>query len=307
MSAGILANLLKVPKEQIGMVVDFVDLDGDGFLDEYDFVCMVGLFTKGTMQEKLQSIFYLFDEDFSQIISKQELQKLVTCILCINKGNEKISQAEVEQKMKDIQEDLFQVAEPELKMAEFLEVAVQDSDFRTALVKIGIFREEEGKQDCPQDLLMELEKGQEDIREEDQVFENRKMGLEQKIGDFQVQEADADQFMAVKPFLGVVKNSVPSGFNEKKVNLNEPDANLELEFVHGYRSFDTRNNIFFIDENSILFHTAAIGVVMDTKRREQKFNLTNTDDIICIAKHQDLVATGQIGNKPIINLWSCSS
>jgi len=53
--------------------------------------------------------------------------------------------------------------------------------------------------------------------------------------------------MAVKPFVGVVKNSVPTNFNSSKINLNEPNANLELEFVHGYWSFDTRNNIFYVD------------------------------------------------------------
>lgn len=69
--------------------------------------------------------------------------------------------------------------------------------------------------------------------------------------------------MAVKPFLGVVKNSVPSDFNEKNINLNEPNSNLELEFVHGYRCFDTRNNIFFIDGNNICFHSAGVGITMD--------------------------------------------
>ena len=38
--------------------------------------------------------------------------------------------------------------------------------------------------------------------------------------------------MAVKPYLGVIKNSVPSDFDN--YDLNEPNANLELEFIHGY-------------------------------------------------------------------------
>ena len=69
--------------------------------------------------------------------------------------------------------------------------------------------------------------------------------------------------MAVKPFLGTVKNSVPTDFEESKKDLNEPNADLNLEFVHGYRCFDTRNNIYYIDEDNILFHSAAVGIVMN--------------------------------------------
>lgn len=92
--------------------------------------------------------------------------------------------------------------------------------------------------------------------------------MDEKIGDFALDEENADEFMAIKPFVGVVKNSVPSDFDSKKVNMNEPNANLELEFVHGYRCFDTRNNIFYIDENNIAFHTAGIGVTMNLPKRE---------------------------------------
>jgi hypothetical protein len=98
--------------------------------------------------------------------------------------------------------------------------------------------------------------------------------------------------MAVKPFEGVVRNSVPSNFDSKKIDYNAPNANLDLEFVHGYRCFDTRNNIFYLDGNNICFHSAGVGIVMDVKSRTQKFNFTNTDDITCIDRNQDLIVTG---------------
>lgn len=113
--------------------------------------------------------------------------------------------------------------------------------------------------------------------------------------------------MAVKPYVGVVKNSIPSHFSQNMVSMNEPNANLELEFVHGYRCFDTRNNIFYVDSNHIIFHTAGVGVLMDIANREQKFNMQNTDDITCIDKFENLVATGQIGHKPIINIWDTNT
>ena len=44
---------------------------------------------------------------------------------------------------------------------------------------------------------------------------------------FSVEEvAEGDQFMAVKPWLGVVKNSVPSNYKPSKRDGEAPDASL---------------------------------------------------------------------------------
>ena len=53
-------------------------------------------------------------------------------------------------------------------------------------------------------------------------------------GMFKIEEAgDGDQFMAVKPWLGVVKNSVPTNYKPNPRDGDAPDANLELEYIHG--------------------------------------------------------------------------
>ena len=45
--------------------------------------------------------------------------------------------------------------------------------------------------------------------------------------------------MAIKPWLGaiVAPTSPPAAIN------SAPDADLSLEWVHGYRCFDARNNV----------------------------------------------------------------
>ncbi len=91
----VLSKVLKIPLKEAELVTKFVDLDQDGFLDDYDFVCMVGLFTKASLKEKLESIFYLFDEDFSQIINEAELRKFVICILSVNEDGRKIKKEQV--------------------------------------------------------------------------------------------------------------------------------------------------------------------------------------------------------------------
>jgi len=48
------------------------------------------------------------------------------------------------------------------------------------------------------------------------------------------------------------------------VNSAAPDIELELEYVYGYRCFDTRQNIFFNKStNEIVYCAAALGIVLD--------------------------------------------
>lgn len=71
-SAQSLQKLLKIPIKETQEVMQYCDLEEDGF-DEYDFVCMVSLFTQATSNEKLTSIFKIFDDDSSQLICGKEL------------------------------------------------------------------------------------------------------------------------------------------------------------------------------------------------------------------------------------------
>lgn len=70
-----------------------------------------------------------------------------------------------------------------------------------------------------------------------------------------------DEFMAVKPWLGAIKE--PTGY-KKQSNANlKPACSLNLEYVHGYRSKDCRNNLRYVDDNTIVYHAAAVCVVHD--------------------------------------------
>lgn len=71
--------------------------------------------------------------------------------------------------------------------------------------------------------------------------------------------------MAVKPWLGVIKNSVPSSYRPSKSDSMPPNASLDLEYIFGYRCHDTRNNLRYTSDGKILYHTAAVGIVLDPK------------------------------------------
>jgi len=101
---------------------------------------------------------------------------------------------------------------------------------------------------------------------------------------------------------------------------------LQLEWVHGYRSQDVRGNLRYVktEENdavglAIAYHAAAVGIVLhepnptlseegdgdESAERRQRFFMGHDDDIVSIAVHPslDVVATGQVGPTPSIQIW----
>jgi len=74
------------------------------------------------------------------------------------------------------------------------------------------------------------------------------------------QEVSADPAASSAPFIGAI---IPPSYNIP-VNSAAPDIELELEYVYGYRCFDTRQNIFFNKStNEIVYCAAALGIVLD--------------------------------------------
>ena len=103
--------------------------------------------------------------------------------------------------------------------------------------------------------------------------------------------------------------------------LREPDAlapcmeAAELEFVHGYRAHDTRDNLFYTARGEVVYHTAALGIVYNRESNTQRFLADNptvdgitghTDDILCCARHPtgSIFATGEVGRNPKLIVWS---
>jgi len=63
--------------------------------------------------------------------------------------------------------------------------------------------------------------------------------------------------------------------------MREPDAlapcmeAVELEFVHGYRAHDTRNNLFYSARGEVVYHTAALGIIYNRESNTQRFLVDN--------------------------------
>ncbi len=146
------------------------------------------------------------------------------------------------------------------------------------------------------------------------VKQNVKAGIDPAVTDEGVDEAlfkeeavgAGDQFMAVRPWMGVIKNSVPTNYKPNKRETEAPDASLQLEYIHGYRCHDARNNLRYTSTGEVVYHAAAAGIVLNQKTNTQRFLIQHTDDIHCLALDPTgkFCATGEIGPKPLILVWN---
>ena len=132
---------------------------------------------------------------------------------------------------------------------------------------------------------------------------------DESMDGFDFGSGGGDEFMAVKPWLGAIKapSKVPH------YDKTEPESDLDLKMVHGYRSFDTRDNVRYAGKNSeyIVYHAAALGIRVkkSDEKIKQTYNQDHTDDISCLAVSycKEYVATGEVGKKPKIVIWKVSN
>uniref|UniRef100_A0A8C8RE05 EMAP like 6 n=1 Tax=Pelusios castaneus TaxID=367368 RepID=A0A8C8RE05_9SAUR len=84
-----------------------------------------------------------------------------------------------------------------------------------------------------------------------------------------------------------------------------PEDSLKLQFVHGYRGYDCRNNLFYTQTGEVVYHIAAVAIVYSRQQHTQRLYLGHDDDILSLTIHpvKDYVATGQVGRDAAIHVW----
>ena len=127
--------------------------------------------------------------------------------------------------------------------------------------------------------------------------------------------------MSVKPWIGQLAEPE----NHNPVNKEKTDCTYNLEYVYGYRSADSRQNVHFNNAGNAVYMTAALGVVLDHGSNTQKFfgggevdNTSkqvasdqdhHTNDIMCckVNKDRSKCVTGQVGSAPTVFVWDACS
>lgn len=92
------------------------------------------------------------------------------------------------------------------------------------------------------------------------------------------------------------------------LTLAPPPENLRLEWIHGYRAQDCRNNVRYNNKLEIMFPAGAVMVCMklsDSGAVVQRHFLEHTDDILCCNIHPTgrMAVSGQVGRCPKLLVW----
>jgi len=134
---------------------------------------------------------------------------------------------------------------------------------------------------------------------------------------FEVEEAEGEQFMSIRPWIG----QITEPDNHNPINNDVPDVTYALEYVYGYRCADSKQNVYFNNQGQAVYMTAALGVILDVPSNTQKFfgggEVDNTaknrakdtdhhtDDVMCISVNagRDTAVSGQVGASPTIFMW----
>jgi hypothetical protein len=137
----------------------------------------------------------------------------------------------------------------------------------------------------------------------DPLFESRKKGVEVKTPEELGKEEDKDNEPQETPW------KIAANKAQKMLTVNEnsgdmPSNLLELEYIHGYRCHDTRNNISYNAKGQLIYHAAQVGIQLDTNVNQMKFIMQNQDDIMCLESHNEFTATGDIGEQPVLCIWN---
>lgn len=307
-------SLYKAKPDQLDTIFEIFDQHGRDKVDAYEFIAGMMIISDASLEVKADLLFELYDFDHSMSITFDELIIMLRTsmnALCYMTNGTPLSMQELEAHTQRLFSKIDVNHDNSISIAEWISFITRDTEVVKILEALELVTGEDIRPNfgTEEDPEMDSDLENETSRREysrSAVQERVKEGVEtlDETPFLLEQVGEGDQFLAVKPWEGVVKNSVPTGYRPKKGDDDPPDANLELEYIHGYRCHDVRNNLRYSNRGEVVYHTAAVGIVLNQGTNTQKHFIAHTDDIISFDIHPQgtLAVTGEIGRTPLLTV-----
>jgi microtubule-associated protein-like 6 len=307
--------LYKAKPQELDLIFSLFDRANRGKIDAYEFISGMIILSDAELESKVETLFDLYDFDHSHNVTFDELIILMRSgmnALCCMTGGVPSNMQDLLSHTQTVFAKLDVNKDNQISIAEFLSFVTKDVEVMILLETLGLITSEDkrpnfGTEEEPEvDSDLENETKREFQRT---VVQERVKGGVEVLDDTPFlleQVGQGDQFMAVRPWEGVVRNSVPTNYRPTKGEDDPPDASLELEYIYGYRCHDCRNNVRYTATGEVVYHTAAVGIVLNPGTNSQKFFINHTDDIISFSANitGSIVATGEIGRNPLLYIWN---
>lgn len=295
-------------------VFSFFDMDENGFIDQFEFICILVFLTRKKIASRIEAIFSIVDPDNNLHCEADLLYKLVEIIMRASRSNDK--KKNQEQLNKEINSKISKIkskrdsSDTDVNLEEFTDILLADVDLKMALINIGIFGMHELSRNIEDnDLILEvskfetIEKELKGQREKEQAGTSGVASSLVGISSVFNQLGELTEDLLSIDAMMLDERSSPSNFKCQASDGLEPEIKIDLEYVYGYRCHDSRNNVFFNPEGRILFHASQVGVQLDYLKREQKFIMQETSEIACMDTYDNLTVTGEIAESPVLVLW----
>lgn len=311
MTRGEFKNLLNISQDKSNIIFKYFDMDEDRVIDEFEFICALAHMTKTEVNSRVEAIFSIFEDPDKKVCDKEGFEHLVYSLLGIQRGRTYTDEA-INLKIERLMEKHF-IKDNQVNFVEFSHMVWSDKDLKEALLNIGIFGREEvaaGTDVGDLDLTLELNRYK--------LAENKSEEAYQLAKKSAQATQDLDEgllgFMDTKTKLlglgthlsgererGVLQ--MPPDVSAASTNPDSPDLDIQLESVLGYRGHDMRMNLAYNPDGKFIYNIAHIAIQLDPKTNGQKHLVQGSEEIICIDTYNNLSATGEMGEFPILCLW----
>eukprot|EP00948_MAST-09A_sp_MAST-9A-sp1_P002160 g2160.t1 len=307
-------KLMKVCEEAFRML----DTDTNDLIDSLEFHASVTVTSGCSISDKLSLIFNYFDFDETGEISVDEM---VLLLMATMSGLAKFSGIAPpdERKLEVLVQKAFQKAkrghENIIQKQEFIDYCLETPE----IVAWMHFYDSSGdmtmqeKEYPDSDIDLEMDtpirdeittayRNQDEFKEVAYKWEDDREETKKKSG------AALSKFTEVKKWHGILEHVTPTYPPPKDDTLPE-DNSLKLEWIHGYSSQHSRNNLSYISTGDFVYPAAGVAVVMNAERHEQRYAFHNSDEILSLAMHPNgtFCATGELGVNPKIQVWNVNT
>ena len=304
-----LTEVWNATEEQLDTIFRVFDQHSRGKIDAYEFIAGMTILADASLETKAHLLFELFDFDHSKSITFDEmiviLKTSMSAFCCI--GNSQMLEAA---ELKEHAERVFYKVDTnmdnEVSLAEWVSFVTKDTEAVQMLQKFQLVSEEDLRQNWGTEEEPEVDSDLENETDNRSWTRSDAYEKAKEVG-FELEDVgQGDQFLAAKASQGAVTNSTPSNYAPESNSKEPPNASLDLEYIYGYRCHDVRNNLRYTALGEVVYHTAAVGVVLNQESNTQRHFLAHSDDIISFDLSSDgnLAATGEVGRNPLVCVWN---
>ncbi|GMH75277.1 hypothetical protein TrLO_g13994 [Triparma laevis f. longispina] len=279
-----------------------LDNDSNGLIDAIEFLAALAVASGLANRDTLEFVFKCYDFDGSQELTIDEVtlaMKSTLTGLCKLSGDAPPREEELEVQAMDAFQQSGKNEAGKITLLDILKYCTENPEARSWME----FYDDPTELDLNKQEVLDAEIDY--AKESEFVKRSGEMTAATDNDTFAYDNNAALTAQLESPWVKTIESLVPTEFVNERIPASAPDSKLRLEWVHGYRASDCKNNVRYASNGDICYHAARAGIIYNPIEHKQRYNLDHTEDIVSFAMHPEgqLIATGEAGENPKVVVW----